>query len=62
MSVKSFITSATGEQCYFQQSLPQRFAYSSGTVLNGIPIICGGKGADDVPRKTCYKLDVVAML
>ena len=48
----------TGEQCYLSSPFPEKFAFSSGAVLNGVPVVCGGNGADGVAQKNCYKFDV----
>ena len=49
----------TREVCSFPHPLPDKFAYTSGTSLNGVPVVCGGHGEDGVPRQTCFKFDDV---
>ena len=44
----------TGEQCLLQE-LPHGIAAHSGTVMDGVPVICGGFTTDTDDR--CFKLN-----
>ena len=47
----------TGEQCYHPKPFPEKLVFSSGAILNGVPIVCGGSTADGAASTRCYKFD-----
>ena len=49
----------TREQCYLKNKMPLTLSEHSGTVLNGVPIFCGGYGPANTRQKGCYKFDKV---
>ncbi len=49
----------TNQSCNLPQNLPIVLSEHSGTVLNGVPIVCGGYGPGNKLQSRCFKLDRV---
>ena len=47
----------TKQQCMLRERLPSPISETSGIVLDGVPIFCGGYGKDNEIQKACYKFD-----
>ena len=47
----------TNQSCSLPQKLPIVISEHSGTVLNGIPIVCGGYGPENELQSSCFQLD-----
>jgi hypothetical protein len=47
----------TLEHCYLPSTLPLAVSEHSGTVVDGVPIFCGGYGPENDKQNGCYKYD-----